>query len=393
MTTSAGRRFLPLLLAFILLLGASLLVKPARSAAVTPTYWVANGCAELAPGGTVWYEYGITAPETGTYSNAYLTVDLLVYAGSAMGFNGLLVNWIANQPIDAVYVAGGPGGYLFQYNPPGTPVTSDQELHAPPNPSGQNLHVPEEIFFCSTSPLAPTSTPTSTPSSTPTNTPTNTPTSTPTNTPTSTPEQTATNTPTNTPTSTVEDTPTSTPTFTPTNTPTNTPTATPTPTGTLQPTATAPATETPPADTPTPTATVPPPPSGVSVYFPLLAKATIPGGEEPNDRCADAYPIIINYTHQFLPDDLHDWFTFILPAAGNLRIVVDDFIPREGQIAAYRGESCTPGELLLLGNYGFPGLTKTLELGLQPAGRYYLYVSNDGALNPSEPYQLSITVE
>jgi hypothetical protein len=115
--------------------------------------------------------------------------------------------------------------------------------------------------------------------------------------------------------------------------------------------------------------------------------------KNPTTDCADAYPIVINYTHQFLPDDMHDWFTFILREAGNLRIVVDQFIPLHGQIAAYRGESCSPGQLLLLQNYGFPRLTKTLDLGQQPAGRYYLYVSNDGAPNESEPYLLSITVE
>ena len=385
MSTSIGRRIIPLLIAVTLMAGIGLLVRPASGAAVAPVYRVANGCAELAPAGTLWYEFGIIGPTTDSYSTGSLTVNLTVYEGPADGGSGLLVDWAANQSIDAVYVAGGPGGNFYQYSPPGSARDSDTGLHAPLNPSGQNFHAPAAIFFCSISPFVATATPTNTP----TNTPTSTPTHTPTNTPSSTPTEAPTNTPTNTPTSTADNPPTKTPTATPT----NTATATATPTGTLQPTATAPATETPPAETPTPTATVPPPPAGVSVYFPVLAKVTSPGGEEPNDRCADAYPIVVNYTHQFLPDNQHDWFTFVLHAAGNLRIVVEQFAPLHGQIAAYRGESCTQGELLLLQNYGFPGLTKTLDLGQQPAGRYYLYVSNDGALNGSEPYLLSITVE
>lgn len=284
MSTATGRRFLPLLITFILLLGISFLVRPVKGAAVPPilTPRPPDGCTGLQPAGTIWYEFRIIDLDQGqsSYSNGSLTIDLTIYQGTADGFSGLLVDWSANQLIDAVYVAGGPAGNLYQYNPPGPAINSDTGLHAPLNPSGQNFHAPEELLFCTTTPFEPTATPTSTatvtPTHTPTNTPTATPTDTPSNTPTATPDDTPTNTPTNTPTSTAEDTPTS------------TATATATSTGTLQPTATAPATETPPAQTPTPTATVPPPPSEVSVYFPLLAKVTGPGGEEPNDNCAAA---------------------------------------------------------------------------------------------------------
>jgi hypothetical protein len=377
-----GRRILPLLIAFIFLVIVALWPRPARGALVEPEYREATSCTDLAPGGVTWYEFKVTAPVTDIYGNGYISVAVTVYEATG----GTLVDWNANQLIDAVYVAGGNGGNLYQYSPPGSAVTNDSGLHAPLNPSGQNYHDPEELFFCSTSPLDPTETPIPTP----TEMPTNTPTSEPTNTPTSEPTNTPTSEPTNTPTSE----PTNSPTPTATNLPTTTPTTTATATtiGTTPATATAPPPTAPPV-TPTATATALPPPSGHSKFFPLLSKVTALGGEEPNDNCGDAYLIAPNYTHQFLPDDLNDWFTFILPAAGNLRIVVEQFAPLHGQIAAYRGESCTPGELQLLQNYGFPGLTKTLDLGQQPAGRYYLYVSNDGAFSQSEPYRLSITVE
>lgn len=114
-----------------------------------------------------------------------------------------------------------------------------------------------------------------------------------------------------------------------------------------------------------------------------------PGGEEPNDGCGDAYFIAVNRTHQFLPDDLYDWFTFVMATDSVLSVAITEFTPLYGQVAAYRGESC--GSATLLANYGDPGTTKTLALGQQPAGSYYLFVSNDGTLSTTQPYQLTIT--
>jgi hypothetical protein len=353
-TILPGRGRVLLLVFTILVASFAVAVRFVAGELVDPVYREANSCTELAPEGFTWSELRIPAPVSDSYANEYLTVTLDVYSDTL----GPAFDWWATELIDAVYVMGGPGGNLYQYRPPGPAVYADTGLHAPANPGGNYRDI-EEVLFCYTEGLEPTSTPTATETITVTATVT----------PTGTTAPTATNAPTAT--------------ATPTATTTGTPFVTPT----------APPTETPPAETPTPTATVPPPPSDVALHLPLLAKVTGPGGEEPNDRCADAYPIVVNYTHHFLPDDMHDWFTFVLPAAANLRIVVDHFIPLDGQIAAYRGERCTPGELQLLQNYGFPGLTKTLDLGQQPAGRYYLYVSNDGEFSDTEPYRLTITAE
>lgn len=192
-------------------------------------------------------------------------------------------------------------------------------------------------------------------------------------------------------------TPTMTPTMTPTLTPTVTATPTHTPTGTLPPTgtatSTATATRTPTATstaTPstTPTVTASPTPVAYRAWLPLLLAIGAPGGEEPNNVCAEAYPLSMNRPYQFLPADQHDWFTFVLPQAAQVTLRVTNFAPLEGQVAAYRGESC--GATVTLGNYGQPGTTKTLSLGMQPAGRYFVYVSNDGEPNSTERYGLVV---
>jgi hypothetical protein len=129
-----------------------------------------------------------------------------------------------------------------------------------------------------------------------------------------------------------------------------------------------------------------PPPAGFRLF---LAVAMLgPGGEEPNNRCADAYAVEPNRTYRFLADDQHDWFTFVLAEAAEVTVRLRDFVPESGQVAAFRGESC--GATVTLGNYGLPGTTKTLALGVQPAGRYFVYVSNDGVMNGSEPYELVV---
>jgi hypothetical protein len=204
---------------------------------------------------------------------------------------GQIFDWAATMGIDAVIVKGGDNANVYVYSPE---AVSDQDLHAPINPSNNKYHDISHIEFCYDYDPA-TNTPTNTPTDTPTNTPvppTNTATDTPTNTPVP-PSNTATDTPTNTPvppsntptdtptntpvppSNTPTDTPTNTPvppTDTPTNTPTNTPTDTPTNTATFTPTKTPTLTRTPtktstptftktPTRTPTKTKTATPTPS------------------------------------------------------------------------------------------------------------------------------------
>lgn len=109
---------------------------------------------------------------------------------------------------------------------------------------------------------------------------------------------------------------------------------------------------------------------------------------EPNDSCSIAYPILTDTVYEFYPDDEHDWYTFRLEDEAELTIHLQNFMPRAGQIAAYNGDSC--GSAGLLGNMGEDALEKTLNLGRQPAGVYYIYVSNDGLMSSTHPYRLIV---
>ncbi len=151
---------------------------------------------------------------------------------------------------------------------------------------------------------------------------------------------------------------------------------TPTPTGTLvTPTATA-----------TATVTRTPGPDDVQYFFSVMAVSRQDFGED-NDDCGLAHPVRLNNAREFLPEDRTDWYRFRTTEAGNLVVRVTNFAPLEGQVAVYRGESCD--QAVFLKNMGTIGLTKTVDLGSQPAGNYFVFVSNDGPLM-DEPYQLTI---
>jgi hypothetical protein len=109
---------------------------------------------------------------------------------------------------------------------------------------------------------------------------------------------------------------------------------------------------------------------------------------EPNEVCSQAYGIMPGPTHSFFAEDREDWYRFTLPAAGELTVRLGNFVPLVGQIAVFRGESC--GTAVFLQNNGNSGAEKIVSLGLQPAGQYFVFVSNDGALNSSDPYTLQI---
>ncbi len=247
-----------------------------------------------------------------------------------------------------------------------------------------------------TDPPPPTNTPTSTNTPIPptnTSTPTNTPipptnTSTPTITPIPSDTRTPTFTPTNT--ATAAPNPTVTPTFTPAGPtatpiplPTDTPTMTPIPSAT--PTATS---ETPqPTSTSTATPTVAPVPPYRS-FFPVLGFQLFGSWGEENDGCSGAYPLFTDSPYHFLAEDRDDWYRFTTEQDSEVTIQLTEFAPLLGQIAAYRGESC--GAATFLANNGSNSLDKTLELGAQPGGSFYVYVSNDGPLNSVSPYSLIV---
>jgi hypothetical protein len=139
--------------------------------------------------------------------------------------------------------------------------------------------------------------------------------------------------------------------------------------------------------TPQPTPTVAPIPP-YRILFPILAYERYGSWAEENDSCPDAYPLVTDSPYQFLAEDRDDWYQFTTMEDAEVTVRLTDFAPLLGQIAVYRGTSCSTA--VFLANNGNNSLDKTLALGTQPADSFYLYVSNDGPLNSVSPYSLIV---
>jgi hypothetical protein len=139
--------------------------------------------------------------------------------------------------------------------------------------------------------------------------------------------------------------------------------------------------------TPTVTPTLPPAPFD-QVLLPAVFYRHSAG--EPNNSCADAHKIFPNNLYYFYPDDAEDWYTFSMASAGTITVRVDDFTPIAGQVALYKGSNC--GNLLFLANNGDYSTTKIVQVGSQQAGRFFIFVSNDGSPNDVDPYELRVQV-
>jgi len=120
------------------------------------------------------------------------------------------------------------------------------------------------------------------------------------------------------------------------------------------------------------------------MLLPLVSRR----GEEPNDTCAEAYPLLLNRHETFLPDDAMDWFTFDLAAAAEVTVELRGFSPGRGQLNVAAGQGCQ--QLQLIGTSGAPTPDKTVSLGRQEAGRYYIRIIADGPLSQTTVYNLFV---
>ena len=123
-------------------------------------------------------------------------------------------------------------------------------------------------------------------------------------------------------------------------------------------------------------------------YFASFLPITLDTRDEPNDKCAFAFPLEVNQAYHFFPDDEDDWYYFDLEEMGFVEVVLSDFTPRLGQIIIYDGGDCN--SLGILKNNGNDQELKLVPLGIQPPGRYHLLVINAGKPNPLDPYNLQI---
>ena len=127
--------------------------------------------------------------------------------------------------------------------------------------------------------------------------------------------------------------------------------------------------------------------ANVQLYLPMVTWA-YRRAEEPNDLCAQAMGLMLNVDEQFRADDKDDWFFFDLTSAADVTVELRDFEPRAGQIIVADGAGC--GSLNLIGNNGSNQPVKIVDIGLRPAGRYYIWIINDGPQNPDSIYRLQV---
>jgi hypothetical protein len=115
---------------------------------------------------------------------------------------------------------------------------------------------------------------------------------------------------------------------------------------------------------------------------------------EPNDHWLDAYgPLASGQAYQAYPDDPEDYYTFTLPGARTVDVVVSDYAPTSdnGQLLVY-GPAVGNERGPLVGQFGLPGQTEMriddLALG---AGKYYVRIFTSSAYSNSQLYTLRVT--
>lgn len=108
--------------------------------------------------------------------------------------------------------------------------------------------------------------------------------------------------------------------------------------------------------------------------------------DEPNDICAEAHWLNLNSSSSFAHEDLEDWYKFTTTKNEALTIELSNFTA-SGQIIVYRG-GC--GNLTFLQNNGNYAAQKVINLGLSPAGTYFVRIITDDNYNDPTPYTLTV---
>ena len=124
-----------------------------------------------------------------------------------------------------------------------------------------------------------------------------------------------------------------------------------------------------------------------------------------NTSCGRPYPLSTNQQYYFIPPNTYDatvppdqrdqhYFVFELSQSARVRVEMTNFVPRKGQLIVrphIEGGNPQCGSQSL-GRDPDNSLTKTVDLGTRPAGKYYIQIINDGPSNVRELYGLIIRV-
>ncbi|MBS3798764.1 hypothetical protein [Pseudoalteromonas sp. BDTF-M6] len=120
---------------------------PASDNGVQPVYFPDNPtCADLMSDIPGLLEYRINEVGDGTFeAGDGASVDIETFSNKTFDWES------SGMVVHSIFVKGGPGGNLYEYNPEsGSITTADGNLHAPENPKNGNYYGLSHISFCYT---------------------------------------------------------------------------------------------------------------------------------------------------------------------------------------------------------------------------------------------------
>jgi uncharacterized repeat protein (TIGR01451 family) len=126
----------------------------------------------------------------------------------------------------------------------------------------------------------------------------------------------------------------------------------------------------------------------VQLMLPAVAQNAVAG--EPNNGICSAMALLTNQNYYFLPDDANDWYRFELEQPGRVTVKLGNFMA-DGQILVYASNNCvSPGGHV--GHNGNLEPVKQIDLGVRPAGTYFVWVVAAANFSATAPYSLRIEV-
>lgn len=122
------------------------------------------------------------------------------------------------------------------------------------------------------------------------------------------------------------------------------------------------------------------------LMLPAISNRPVPG--EPNNGACNSLPILTNLGYYYLPDDANDWYRFTLTSPARVRAILQDFTA-EGQFIIWSGNCTSPTYVRHNGDTGVVP-NRIVDLGLQEAGTYFVWIISDARLSSTAPYYLRI---
>jgi hypothetical protein len=122
----------------------------------------------------------------------------------------------------------------------------------------------------------------------------------------------------------------------------------------------------------------------------LVSGAVSTGPFEPNNNACQAVRIVGGTTYQAYPEDTSDWYSFTLTSDSNVVINVTNLNVSVGQYILYRATNCAsvPGTLTPITVQDKSVTSK--DVGVQPAGTYYLRIAVASGAQSSSLYSLRV---